>query len=94
MSNVESFINAFRQPSEAQQKAFWKRFRKAANEYAGINGRKFTEMERELKELRKDKARLDWLESKGGNVYLCRAGYSIPNEHTREAIDEAIKDSE
>ena len=50
--NVERFLEKYSQGSGEQNAAFYKLFRKAANEYSGLNGRRFTEIEKEIKRLR------------------------------------------
>ena len=50
--NVERFLEKYSQGSKEQNAAFYKLFRKAANEYSGLNGRRFTEIEKEIKRLR------------------------------------------
>ena len=50
--NVERFLEKYSQGSAEQDAAFYKLFRKAANEYAGFDGRRFAEMEEKIKRLR------------------------------------------
>lgn len=51
--NVKKFLEKYQQGSRDQDAAFYKMFRKAANEHAGVNGQRFSEMEKELSELKK-----------------------------------------
>lgn len=51
--NVKRFLYKYTQDSRDQDAAFYKMFRKAANAYAGVNGKRFTEMEKELKDLKR-----------------------------------------
>lgn len=50
---VKRFLYKYTQDSRDQDAAFYKMFRKAANAYAGVNGKRFSEMEKELADLKK-----------------------------------------